>query len=467
MNNSATFITDKEKLSLTSTDLFDRIINLKITCIDKTAGSSSAQRVEEFVVRSDYELVTPSGEIPVDGVLYPDRKGKYIIRRCTYKPSIKVQYKMVTDSAATQINVFLSNFFMLTKDGKHLRSFNSKDYAIESVQIVMGYWGQFKDMQPLTVDDYFNIEAHNGADKITIAGDKGIYVRTEKLPPDSVISISGFVADIYGSPMGITNVDDTVKAFSKPVAKSGSDMEKILFDNISKRYANLHYFTDGAGSKIPVKLNVPVSTLSKFKTSLILDGDLMTDVDAETYGVKVWASDKVKEMKVPKLVDSEGNEVDNTIFFENGYTIGQTINKICSSLNVLLNYTFTKTGDLIVYTGEEARNPKELYDMFEKAGMYKDSVFANKAFYDGKLPAVYNISIDALATITCPYFTFLEPFQKIEFASRYALTSLVSYYADYNPSITQFYAISVSCSFATVEDINEMQITAVSQRGDE
>ena len=104
---------------------------------------------------------------------------------------------------------------------------------------------------------------------------------------------------------------------------------------------------------------------------------------------------------------------------------------------------------------------KRLYTSFFKEGVYKDTVLVNKALYDNKLPAVYNINVDAVATIVCPFFTFFEPFQYVEFARRYALTSLVSYFASYSPTIYRFLVINALISFATVDEVNEVQITAV------
>ena len=69
---------------------------------------------------------------------------------------------------------------------------------------------------------------------------------------------------------------------------------------------------------------------------------------------------------------------------------------------------------------------------------------------------------------TCPFFYFLDPFDVIEFKSRYALGGIVSYYANFNASEDKFYALWVTVSFATVEDINECQITCTgsqSKRG--
>jgi hypothetical protein len=118
----------------------------------------------------------------------------------------------------------------------------------------------------------------------------------------------------------------------------------------------------------------------------------------------------------------------------------------------------------LVYAVEEATNPDSIYKSFMEEGIYKDTVLDNPALYDRRLPAVYNINVDAVATIVCPFFTFFEPFQYIEFASRYALTSVVSYFASYAPSVYRFLIVSASISFATVDDINEVQITAVSSR---
>ena len=84
----AQFISDEDKLSLQPGDLFDKIINLKFTCRKKDTNEQ-----EVFVIRSDYELVYPNTSFMTDRSA-EDFNGKFIIRRCTQKPSIKVQCKM-------------------------------------------------------------------------------------------------------------------------------------------------------------------------------------------------------------------------------------------------------------------------------------------------------------------------------------------------------------------------------------
>ena len=467
MSDKAVFITDEQKLNLTAGDMFDKIINIKINCVNVASGKRER---ESFVIRSDYELIYPDSSFPIDGDVAPYLRNSCIIRRCTMKPSIKVQTKMVSSNTGISTDIYISNFFMLTKDGKHLRSFNNSQYKIETVEIAMGYWGQFrigKESESLvpTYDEYFEIEAKNGADKLTLTGT--IVVTTDKLPPDSVLHIKGYVADVYSSPVAVSEVNTAQKAMSNPVASSGKDFEKVCYDLITRRYLNKHYFTDGEGSKLKTgRRNVAVSDITDFLVPVKYDTEtgLLSVSDADKYGVKVYLSNEAKKITIPEKTDSSGNKVENVLYFESGWTIGQTIARIITYMEAELDYTFTKTGDVLIYTTEEVTDPQKLNEAFSSEGLYKETVLANKKIYNNRLPAVYNINVDAVATIVCPFFTFFEPFQNIEFASRYALTSVVSYFASYAPTIYRFLIINATISFATTEDVNEVQITAVSSR---
>lgn len=459
MIESATFINDAEKVNLPAGALFDRIINLKLSCIDV----DTRQR-EEFVIRSDYELILPDAKLPLDSSVTSSLKDRYMVRRCTHKPSIKVQCKVVSSNTGINADVYVSNFFLLTSDGKHLRSFNNSQYEIESVEIAMGYWGQFKRKPESPVpsyDEFFDINAENGADKITLTGK--IVVTTDKLPPDSVLHIHGYVANIYSSPVSLSQltIDDTVK---QPVAKSGDTLEDIMKKYITRRYLNLHYFTDGEATEENKVINV--SEIAHYGVNVNYDKTtgLISEADAEKYGVKVYVTSKAKEVVIPKIKDSEDNEFDKTLYFEAGWTVGETIARIITFAQADIDYTFNRKGEVLVYALSEVTKPDSIYESFMKDGVYKDTVLANPALYDNRLPAVYNINVDAVATIVCPFFTFFEPFQYVEFASRYALTSAVSYFASYAPTVYRFLIISASISFATVDDVNEVQITAVASR---
>lgn len=462
MSRQAVFLTDEEKLELNPQALFDKIINLKLNCFDEETLEK-----ESFVIRSDYELVYPDKTIPLDGTIQSSMQNRCIIRRCTKKPSIKVNYKMVTGNIGTSVDVYVSNFFMLTKDGNHLRSFNSSKYRIESVEIAMGYWGQFRvgkeaEVGAPSFDEYFKIKADKGADKITIVSP--IVVTTEKLPPDSVLHIKGYVAHIMSSPVAVSKIKTPEEALDNLVASSDEGLKEIFYRGITRRYLNEHYFTDGdeeAGTRSLYKVSETTNAL--YDVTVNVDGQTayLSKEDADKYGVKVYLSDKVKELEIPKIKDGDGNEVVRKIYFEQGWTIGHTIARISSFLRANLDYTFNKKGEILVFTTDEVNDPGSLYQAFNQQKAYAGSPFADKDLYDGKLPAVYNINIDAVATIVCPFFTFIEPFQEIEFASRYALTSVVSYFASYSPTVYKFKPINATISFATEEDVNEVHITAV------
>ena len=457
----AELIPNEQKTALQVGDVFDRIINLKFNCHNKKTDVR-----ESFVIRSDYELVWLGQTFDGQGGLTIGN-GRYLIRRCTYKPSIKVQCKMVTSNTGTSIDIYVSNFFMLTGDGRHLRSFNEEDYVMESVEVVMGYWSQFQlpQNQVPTYDDYFNLKAQHGADKITITD--AIVVSTDKLPPDSVLHIHGYVGEIYSNPVDITTITTPIKAMENPVASSGTDLEKVMFENITRRYFNKHSIVDDTDKLHLLAVNVPVSDIMNLPVKLVLKDGLMSEANAKQYGVHVYLSDEAKKLVLRKKKDGEGNEKDQNVYFEAGWTIGQTITRIMSYLDADLEFTFSNQGDVLIYTPEEMiENLQSIQESYEKQGLYKQTVLANPIQYDGKIPAVYNINVDAVATITCPFFTFIEPFQYVEFASRYAITSTVSYFASYSPTILRFLVISATISFATVDDVNEVQITAVSARED-
>lgn len=443
---------DADKINLTADDLFDRIINIKLVCKNVKTG-----KADEFVIRSDYELVYPN--MSLDNSL--NNKGfNYIIRKCTYKPSIKVQYTRVTANTGIEIKVFISNFFIFSKDGNHLMSFTADDYKVISVEIAMGYWGQFKQPTVPTLDEFFTIKAENGADKLVMGEPGSIVVTTEKLPPDSTMCIKGFVSSVLSSPVGITKATEFSAVKGNAVIKSSDKLEDVLFNQITRRYLNPRSINKSGSYNIIDTSNIENTDLSKAGIKLEANTNLMSKTDAEKYGIKVFLSEKAKKLTLPKMKDSEGNEQDKIIYFEPGWTIGQTMTRFINSTSLPLEYCFTNNSDMLVYCEDEITDIVTLCKNFTEEGIYEETVLEKN--YKNNLPAVYNINVDALATITCPFFTFFEPFQKFNFASRYALTSLVSYVASYKPTINQFIAIKVSISFATVENINEMTIIAVS-----
>lgn len=433
------FATNEDKLNFSSDILLDRVINLKLKCASKNEKGEIIS-IDEFVIRSDYEIVTVGENV----LSKPNEHRKYIIRRCIHKPSIKVQCNMVTAETGTSIDVFVSNFFIFTSDGQHLRNFSSDKYQVIGVEIAMGYWGQFKNTVDINdINTFFDIKAINGADKITISN--VTYVTTDKLPPDSVIHIKGFVGSVLSSPIALPTIKSVDEALSKPTVTSDSKLKDLFFNEITRRYTKSAFTKNG------------INALG------IKDG-MMSKESANKNGVRVYLTKSVENLKINSKPDSDGNKVVSKVYYESRYTIGQTISAIISALDSGLTYRFTNKGDLLIMNISESSNAIDMNKQFEEEmKLYADEPF--EKIYKNELPAVYNINIDAVATIVCPFFTFIEPFQKIKFASKYALTSLVSYFADYNTNINEFIVIKVSLSFATVDNVNEVQITAVGIKG--
>lgn len=450
---SLRLLEDNEKVKLTADDLFDRIINLKIKLGKPAEGNEQAECLDEYVIRSDYEIVY--SDVNINNVFDSKLNSrKYVIRKCTNKPSIKVQCNMVTANTGTSIDIYISNFFIFTADGQCLRSINSAKYPIVGVDIAMGYWGQFANTvdpnSDKALDQFFDIKAINGADMISLSSGN-IYVTTDKLPPDSVLHIHGFVADIASSPVAVSEVTDYEKAVKNPSVTSDMKLSEILYNQITRRYVR--------GNRINKRTK---SEDAETNPEVDKETGLMSDSYAQEYGVQVFLSKGAQEIKIEADKDSEGKDVKKTIYFESGLTIGQTIARLQSSVDTSFEYRFTNKGNILVYTVKESGEIQSLSKDFEE--LYKDSALTS--VFDNALPAVYNINIDAVSTIVCPFFTFIEPFQKLKFASRYALTSLVDYYANYDATLAIFIAIRASLSFATVEDINEVQIKAVSVKGE-
>ena len=188
---------------ITEKDLIDRVINVKITTKPFSTSKIVTHKVEDvFVIRSDYEIEINEG------------KG-YKIKKCEIKPSIKVQYKQVSSGTGIEIDLFLSNFFIMTKDGRTLMSINQSTYDIAKIEIQMGYLGQFNKLlgisegvsvDSLTYEDLFDFD-RQGAGIQTIVINDVEKVTTDKLPPDYTLHIHGYVGNT-------TNTSETPKAGS-------------------------------------------------------------------------------------------------------------------------------------------------------------------------------------------------------------------------------------------------------------
>lgn len=427
------FLPDNKKLKLSKDDIFDRIINLKLT-VRKRGG----EEIEEFIVRSDYEVVyidqsmlrvLGNGAFTV---------GKYYIKRCTYKPNIRFTYESIGGGTNINLDLYISNFFIFSSDGTVMANFNKKDYDLIKVEVMMGYWGQFKDMPHDTIDDLFKFEPMFGADKIVM--NEVEYVTTDGLPPDYRLHIHGFVASVFSPPADEGEEPSTyTEAEHSPQivttddnAKKG-DLEQIFEKQISARFTRI------ATDVLPNGHKVSVQTWDK---------------------VNVYLSPKAKEIKLKGLRDKDGNLVQRKTYFKKGVSLGNAMTSIIQKVAPKkgLDYKLRNDGNIVVFTQDDLESVSEITDEIRKIEKAENNENTFTEVYDNKLPAVININVSTTATIICPFFAFINPFQEIDFEYRYHVSDLVSYYASIETKKKTFLAIRIRVAFDTVENKNEMEI---------
>lgn len=526
---------DKNNLQLQAGDLFDRVINLKFITSEK--GSDGVEKyVDEFVLRSDYELVDAKfvANVANDTVSYSQNKKISSIRKCRLKPSVKVQYKQVAGNTTIELDIFVQNFFMLDSEGKTLMSFSNVKGHLASVEIQMGYFGQFANFfkgnenEVPTLEQYFDFKVKpEGVQTITC---NVIYCQTDKLPPDSTMHIHGFVGSCYTQPVTdkmITDDNQTSSIELSTVDTSSVYMyEKeenafrfksfahYLYNNITRRFLR---------NKIPATNRKEVKNLKiKFKDG----GVCLDDESSLKYGVIVFLSkgivgDGKSEVFLGKqqMYDSSGKPLEGKRSSEftkelSGDTPMKALNSFSSFHSGLLRVQPLDNGYYLMFLNEEMKHSEKLSEMdwytfdprlgkngvdldgddkvkaselglvkctYDEILKFVDDSLGGKAkdmnFFDyikvlktknikvkniTRIPAVYNIAYDnSLCTISCPFFYFLTPFQKFYFASRYSISSMIAYYLDQENKEMEFTMIWQSVSFATVENINDVQISCV------
>lgn len=475
------FLADKDKVSIGADDLFDRVINLKLYVKNKDGTLK-----DTYVIRSDYELHYPN---LMNAVAHNDIKSfidqkKCIIRKCQQKPSIKVQYKRVSLTASIEVDIFISNFYMLDKDGNLLSGFNNDTYQLSRVDFAMGYFGQFKalfsDQTPTIADqlftvgfvddnntkDYSNPSVGHGVTVMTMSNVE--YTQLDKLPPDMTLHIHGYVGNTLAPQL---DYDNSAENFPKEYDRIMSSQAVIPSELKGERTTYLEEVYYQTITRNWIKKGTP----SKLESTEIKAGkeyttDTMSEKDADRWGIKVYLSKGAKEYSKLEIEakfkkDADGNVIKPTIKIPTASTAEGKMSAIENAFGLkgFSHILLDSFGDYVVFLQEELNDIEAMLEgtTFEK--QYENTTLHKS--WNNNIPAVYNITNDALCTIVCPFFSFINPFEKLYFKSRYALGGLVSYYANFtNANKNEFYALWQNVSFATVDDINECTIVCTGQK---
>ena len=483
------FLADKDKVNLTSADMFDRVINLKLyTEITETTDTGERKVVKDaYVVRSDFEMYFPD---MMNTVTHNDTKGfraldKCIIRKCQQKPSIKVQYKRVSLNASVEVDIFVNNFFMLDKSGNLISGFNNSTYKLTRVDFAMGYFGQFKalfsDNKPENPEQLFNFgfiddkktvdwSDPNVGHGITVMTMSNVhYTQMDRLPPDATLHIHGYVGNTY-APKFNTNTENFPKEYEK-LMKSQAVIPAELKKGTNSYLDQVYY-------QLVTRNFIRKGTLPKLTSTEIAKGQeyvtgTLSDEEAKKYGVQVYLSNELNKYSDDKIEadfkrDANGNIIKSSLKIPSARTAEGKMSAIENYFGLKGYDGFTHTlldtfGDYVVYKQSETQDIKKMLEDTTLGKRYENTALAKS--WGNCIPAVYNITNDALCTIVCPFFSFINPFEKLYFKSRYALGGLVSYYANYSSANRdEFYTLWQNVSFATVENINECMIVCTGQK---
>lgn len=511
---------ERNKLSFESYDLFDRVINLRF--------KAGREKEDVYIVRSDYEIRSNDYmEDVIAGKNTGTAKYKGTFQRCRIKPSIKVQMRQVSSNTAIEIDIFINNFYMLSKDGKVLMSFNHKSYPLNSVDIQMGYFGQFEQYYGMNADglptkeQFFSLDAPADVKAITCHVQ---YVQTDNIPPNYTLHIHGYVGSCYNKSVYSMNE----KAFAESLDKVPLVFEET--DDNAFKFTNLaHYLFNNVTSRFFRRSEEGMSASEVARIKQQREGKEIFSLDqpsAKSYGVRVFMSECLvaSELFTGKYVykDDDGNIQSNAFFSYGieGDNPMQALNRFIAVTSNTVRVLPLNNGDYAMYLKDEFESPEYMkerkwfvYDNTAKKKTYSlenlkkgktdvtlermkelswsdiqtyireclsvkgkginisdDSMLQKirnmnkgEAFITDIIPCVYNINADALTTIVCPFFFYLNTFDTLRFNTRYALGGLVDYYIDNSGEDTRFTVLWIDYSFATVEDVNECNIVSVSK----
>lgn len=406
--------------------LIDRIINVKFirNVVDADGNIVVGGKTEEFIIRSDYEVIYTNGGLG------------YYFRKCYVKPSIKIKYKQVTENTAIELMLEVHNLhaFSYTEDSS--KEFSYANFPIKSVEIHFGYFGQFPKFNDaalgLSLDDYYNM---NGEVDTSVIKANVIAVYPVKTPPDSITQFNCIVSTPESGFVFQGNEENTETVFNK---SDKSIMGAIFKEYITKRF--VRYYDEGLTTK----------------------KGLLTDAEADKYGVKVFMSDYVKnghpdfpQRYAPKSAEDSDKEKVFTIRQSNRVT--RALENIRDAGFDTLRFFPLIDGNYMAYDKDEAANPEKI----------SGSTDINKVMLETPIiPAIYSMTFGATRTIKCPFFKILNPLQQVKFQSRYNLANLVGYFYRPEPGQDEFFVVSCLVEFATVEDVNMMTLTNV-DKGEE
>jgi hypothetical protein len=468
-----------------STDLFDKIINLKFV---RKGGSS-------FVIHSDYEPV-----------YYAD--GTMRFKPCVFKPQIKVNYRQVANEVAIKVDIEVTNLFMYAKNSTADKALPTDIYQSEGdpvMQIIvqMGYRAQFPDWtdevhrQPGYADRFFDL-LNSTANTAQEAETTYRQIIVEVLaswpsgyPPDQVSYFKGIIGSVEDGLRWKLDEEEMAKGLSyekstvinPETGEAFGDLEWVLWNYITRRFIRsdvLHIAStevtgvvgDGESGRVRgpetdaeyaqtvliygyKDYDGPARTPDRTWTELAFGDDgLLLDKDAEKFGVRWRVSKYLRNLQEPAYTSwgPEDLAVKLTALRTRRMsvqqsTLGGQLRAIKEVYNKLRWYQLAD-GSFYFYSVDEGEND-----------LFADPVTLRNQEQAIRLPAIYEISIAGLRVIKCPFIAFVSPMTTVLFRSRYSIGSLVGFYYHPGKENDAFLVLQASISFDTTGEENMMELS--------
>jgi hypothetical protein len=469
--------TGKDTANLTANDLFDKIINLAFYRRDDAIGEPY------FVLRSDYEVVYDKR--PPHGAHFIQIK---------QKPHIKITYYQVAPEKAIEIKVEVASMYFdeatqsdttkqeLTEEGGAVTVIDSvKGNPVQWIVIQAGYRAQFPDWtkEPYATGSGY-LDRFYDLNNNAVTYDQGIFkgqvltarileCHNESYPPEQVTVFNCVVATIdrglkwsHNASESLTNFDE-IKAPGK-----NTQLEKVLYHLITRRFIKTHIQTrvetgeDGKERLLIRYYNEWKRLYEKEGAAEVvgdgwseapLDDGLLSFEDAEVFGIPCHVTKKLSEVSMRflasytlKSLDELPRETASPPIQMENYVEAQVL-EIQRAYPGLRWYHLNDGGFFFYYARES------MDELYREDAQIKDAIGDIIA-----LPAIYDISLDGLRTIRCPFIGFINPMTILQWNSRYALSTLVGYF--YRPSDgTNYYtALLIKVAFDTDGEDNMMEI---------
>jgi hypothetical protein len=475
-------------LNLEPSDLFDKIINLKLI----------RKKGRPIIIRSDYEPVFhDSGGL-----------GGVSFKRCVQKPEIKISYKQAAQSVVIEVDIRITNLFLDGIDESAESMFTADGNPVISCVVQMGYRKQFIDYtSPAHEEDVNGFYSFDVPDSGSLWRQINIEILTgyrESYPPDSVTYFKGVIGTMASGLRWTHTEADLKRGYGDDrFPEEFGDIESVLYQFVTRRFirSGVQHITEliqdftntnvvqesqdplAEPSIRTIKQKVHILGYAKYKNPgngamerleaskamtnysptlddiaemPLLENGVMPIADANKFGVICACSNTLRSLRAPALFKyglsperaAKIGTVSPAPFDDMVDSLGGQLSAIQQHYPFLRWFILTD-GSFYFYHERDTEADLWLDDYINY--MRQKNVVP--------LPAIYDMTPSGTRTIRCPFISFLNPMTTVMFQSRYDLGTLTSFY--YPVKTHAFLVIMASITFSTTGDDNMMELMCV------